>query len=350
MKIAFLLPRLDDKSSITLFQDLIPQLEFIDTSLKIDIYYFDKNISLDFNNTTRIEFFNFFPVNNYDIVHSSGFRPNFYIFLHKKSFNLKTKFITTIHSFIYDDFKNQFNILIAIIFSKIWYYVLKYQDIVVVLTETSKLFYSHKISSEIEVINNGRRLISSNFISGSDRELMSKIKQKFKFVMGTHAVVSKIKGLDIVIRSLKYLNEFCFVVIGEGPEIMNLKSLAKKLNVYHQVFFLGFKKNIGSFFQFYDVYVMPSRSEGLPIALIEAVSFKTPCLTSDISTFKELFTNNEVAFFKLDDVNDFCNQVIKFKNKSYGESLIDNAYLKFVSKYSDEVMARNYYNLYRKLL
>lgn len=351
MKIAYLFPRLDNKSSITLFQDLIPQLKLLNSNIEIDIYYFDKEIGLNFTEKTyRLKFFDSFSINDYDIIHSSGLRPNIYVFFNKKRFNSKTKFVTTIHSFIYEDFKNQFNFFFAFFYSKIWYSVLKSQNVVVVLTNIAKEYYTSKVKSSIVVINNGRKIIQNDSILDSDVELMESIKNKFPYVIGTHAVVSKIKGLDTIIKALQYLTDFCFVIIGDGPEVENLKMLAKELNVQESVFFLGFKKNISSFFKYYNVYAMPSRSEGLPIALIEAVSFKTSCITSDIPTFKELFTEEEVVMFKLDNVEDFCKQILKFKQADFTESRVEKAYLKYIDKYSDEVMAMNYYTLYLNLL
>ena len=66
MKIAYLFPRLDNKSSITLFQDLIPQLKKIDKNIEIDIYYFDDEVSLNFTEkTNQLGFWNFLPVNDF---------------------------------------------------------------------------------------------------------------------------------------------------------------------------------------------------------------------------------------------------------------------------------------------
>lgn len=350
MKIAYLFPRLDNKSSITLFQDLILQLKLLDKNIEIDIYYFDEKVTLNFTEkTTRIGFLDFLSVNDYDLIHSTGLRPNLYLHFHRKKINNKTKLITTIHSFIYNDFQNQFNSFFAFFYSKIWYSALKSQNSVVVLTETAKKYYSSKIKTRLDVVNNGRKKIHTDTISDSDSKFMIEIRDNFSFVMGTHAVVSKIKGLDTIIQALPNLKGFSFVIIGDGPEVENLKLLANKLKVDDRVFFLGFKTNIGSFFKFYDIYVMPSRSEGLPIALIEAVSCKVPCLTSDIPTFKELFTNDEVPSFELDNSEDFCKEILKFKEIDFRESHIEKAYNKYIQKYSDEIMAKNYYNLYTEL-
>lgn len=158
MKIAYLFPRLDNKSSITLFQDLILQLKLLDKNIEIDIYYFDEKVTLNFTEkTTRIGFLDFLSVNDYDLIHSTGLRPNLYLHFHRKKINNKTKLITTIHSFIYNDFQNQFNSFFAFFYSKIWYSALKSQNSVVVLTETAKKYYSSKIKTRLDVVNNGRK-------------------------------------------------------------------------------------------------------------------------------------------------------------------------------------------------
>jgi glycosyltransferase involved in cell wall biosynthesis len=351
MKIAYILPRLENKSSITIFQDLIPIIKSSYENIEIDIYFFDECVDLIFTEKTRkISFFDSLPINDYDIIHSSGIRPNLYIYLNKRKFNKNTKLITTIHSFIFNDFKNQFNYIFALIFTKLWLFVLNSQDVVVVLTEIAKEYYSQKLKTRIEVVNNGRKKLPFDPINESDEQLMLKIRGEYSMVLGTHAVVSKIKGLDTVIKGLQKLKEFCFIIIGDGPDVNRLKMLAKQLNVQDQVFFLGHRKNIGSFFKFYNVYVMPSKSEGLPVALVEAVSFKTPCLTSDIPTFKELFSNKEVPCFILDDVNDFCKEIIKFKDINYCENLVEKAYVKYTERYTDNIMAINYFKLYKNIL
>ncbi|WP_293302857.1 glycosyltransferase family 4 protein [Pedobacter sp. UBA4863] len=351
MKIAYLLPRLDNKSSITLFKDLIPKLKQLNSNIEIDIYFFDNEVSLHFpHKTHKIDFFSgSIALNNYDIVHSSGIRPNVYVWLNKWRFGSNSRFVTTIHSFIYEDFKNQFSSFLAFLYTKMWLSLLNSQHAVVVLTEVAKTYYLDKIKSRIEVVNNGKGPLQNDLMSEEDVKLMEAFVSKFSYVIGTHAVVSKIKGLDTVVKGLVTLKDYCFVIVGDGPEVESLKRLAQELNVQNRILFIGFRKNIGSFFRFYDMYVMPSRSEGLPLALIEAVSSRTFCLTSDIPTFIELFEDDEVPKFKLDDVDDFCKQILKYKDKFLIQERIEKAYIKYTNRYTDEVMARNYYNLYLEL-
>ena len=66
------------------------------------------------------------------------------------------------------------------------------------------------------------------------------------------------KGLDQIIRTLQYLQEYVFIIIGEGPNIKELKSLSQKNYVYQiGLYFFSYQKNPCNYLPYFDVYVMP---------------------------------------------------------------------------------------------
>jgi len=347
MRIAFIITALANQGSISVFKELISQLT--KQVIELDLFYFDEKIENNFDcEKYRISFSTSLKDNNYDIVHSTGIRPDLYVWLNKKKFPKKTKFITTIHSFIRKDFTNEYNWLISAIASNLWYRIISAHDRVAVLTNDAKLYYSKLLSLPIYVVNNGRTCISNNDIATEDEVLLRGIASKFK-ILGTHAKISKIKGLNLVIDSLVKLTDYAFVVIGQGKDLDELKANALRLGVEERCFFLGFRTNITPFFRFYDIYVMPSLSEGLPMALIEAVANKVVCLCSDISTFKEIFSEYEVMKFELGNVDDFIKKVFKLEDIKLKEQMIALAHEKYLSSYTAEVMASNYLKLYMEM-
>lgn len=344
MRIAFIITALVNQGSISVFKELINQLNL--QGIALDLFYFDEKIENDFDcEKYKIFFSTSLKDNNYDIVHSTGIRPDLYVWLNKRKFPKKTKFITTIHSFIRKDFNNEYNWLVSLVASTLWYRLMSAHDRVVVLTNNAKFYYSKLLSSPIYVVNNGRTYISNNEIEPEDAVLLRDIASKFK-ILGTHAKISKIKGLNLVIDALVYLTDYAFVVIGQGKDLDELKVQALKLGLKDRCFFLGFRTNINPFFRFYDTYVMPSLSEGLPMALIEAVANKVVCLCSDIPTFKEIFSEEEVMKFELGDVHDFIEKVILLEDKQLKEQMIASAHEKYLSSYTAEVMANNYLKQY----
>ncbi len=89
---------------------------------------------------------------------------------------------------------------------------------------------------------------------------------------------------------------------------------------------------------------MPSRSEGFGLALIEAVQQKVPVICSDIEVFKELFNNDEVTFFRLDNKNSMIDALKEVSESGSKKAAL--AYSGFKNKYADILMAERYNELY----
>src|SRR5699024_2910978 len=105
---------------------------------------------------------------------------------------------------------------------------------------------------------------------------------------------SKYKGIDTAIKSIKTLNDQGFncklVVLGEGNNEW-LKDLSKKLRIKEKVIFPGSLPGGERVFRWLDtmdLYIQPSLTEGLPRALIEAMSRGLPCVASSVGGIPEL--------------------------------------------------------------
>ena len=115
MRIAIIITALAKQGSIYVFKELIHQL-VKNKNCEVDLFYFDENIEIEVDcSITKISLFGELPDYNYDIVHSSGLRPDTYIFLNKNKFLSKTRFITTIHSYIRKDLQNEYNWVVSIL-------------------------------------------------------------------------------------------------------------------------------------------------------------------------------------------------------------------------------------------
>jgi len=91
------------------------------------------------------------------------------------------------------------------------------------------------------------------------------------------------KGLDLLFNVLKDIkNEFILNIIGDGEEEENLKELAKKLNIYDQINFLGFRQR-GDIIEYYkksDVFVFPTRRDCFGLVITEAMCAGLPVIVS----------------------------------------------------------------------
>ena len=110
------------------------------------------------------------------------------------------------------------------------------------------------------------------------------------------------KGSDTLLRALAS----CLVrgvkveasFVGEGRYRKNMQSLAHNLSVERNVSFLGqlgFGQPVCDFLDSIDLFVMPSRAEGLPRALVEAMARACPCIGSDVGGIPELLAAEDLV-------------------------------------------------------
>jgi glycosyltransferase involved in cell wall biosynthesis len=89
-----------------------------------------------------------------------------------------------------------------------------------------------------------------------------------------------------------------FLVIGDGPQMPFLKTLAMDLNLESQVHFLGFQRQLGDIFAAVDINCLSSypQQETLSVAAIEAMSAGLPIVCTDVGFMKEIVIPNETGF------------------------------------------------------
>lgn len=122
------------------------------------------------------------------------------------------------------------------------------------------------------------------------------------------------KAQDVILHMLTLLNERGFrcsvTLIGDGEYRTYLEDMAKNLGVDQQVEFLGKISDRALIRKHYDdadLFILPSRQEGLPRVLIEAMSRALPSVATDVGGVSELLEDN--CIIKVDDVENLANKV-----------------------------------------
>ncbi|AQQ09293.1 GDP-mannose-dependent alpha-(1-6)-phosphatidylinositol monomannoside mannosyltransferase [Sedimentisphaera cyanobacteriorum] len=115
-------------------------------------------------------------------------------------------------------------------------------------------------------------------------------------VIGTMRRLHHEKGCDVLLKACGILKqrgiEFSLVVGGEGEQRQSLEDLCSELGIEDSVSLPGWVKNKEKFFSEIDIFCMPSRKEGLPVALLEAMSFGKPCITTNLPGPSEAINKN----------------------------------------------------------
>ncbi len=134
----------------------------------------------------------------------------------------------------------------------------------------------------IEVIVNGVDIQSYEGASG-DRLREELGLPEDAWIIGTAGRLHKQKGVDLLIQTMQKVRESCpaavLLIAGEGPERETLQQQARALPE-RAVRFLGEWKRMDEFFSLLHVFVLASRWEGMPNALLEAMAAKVPVVAS----------------------------------------------------------------------
>lgn len=87
-----------------------------------------------------------------------------------------------------------------------------------------------------------------------------------------------------------------YVICGKGEQEHHLRKAAQHLHVADRVLLLGFRSDIPMILNACDCFIFPSRREGLPCALMEAMASGLPCIASKIRGNTDLLRNDECLF------------------------------------------------------
>lgn len=111
--------------------------------------------------------------------------------------------------------------------------------------------------------------------------------------------LAPVKGHTVLLEALARLapseGRLQLVIVGEGPQRAELESLARSLGLSDRVTFTGFRRDVDRILAASDIFCMPSLSEGLPFALLEAASARLPIVASEVGGMAELLAGTGAA-------------------------------------------------------
>ncbi len=181
----------------------------------------------------------------------------------------------------------------------------------------NELVQYHKINEQkIEVFIN---ILDTDFIDEKIKNIENPF-DSFKINVVAAGRLSYEKGFDILIKSFKTIveenNDFFLNIIGnDNGEKEKLKTLVTRLSLENHVKFWDFQKNPYKFFFFSDLFVLPSRREGLPNAVLENLYLKKPVIVTKCTPFmNQLIEDGENGFLvEVEDQEALSKAIINYK-------------------------------------
>lgn len=158
------------------------------------------------------------------------------------------------------------------------------------------------------------------------RGLLRDCGETVKYLFCTVARLAKEKNLEFLFRVLaerkreKGKSDFCFALIGEGPEEKHLRKLAVRLNLEKEIYFVGRVPNaeIKNYCHASDLFLFSSLSETQGIVLLEAMAAGTPVLAVRATGVSDIVADSVNGFMTDVSETEFGNTLDKVLRNSRG--------------------------------
>ncbi len=105
--------------------------------------------------------------------------------------------------------------------------------------------------------------------------------------VGSIGRLDAMKAHEILLKAIAKVENVNAVILGEGAERSNLEQLAIDLGIQDRVQLLGWVEDPRSYLSQFDVVAMPSRSEGFPLAMVEAMLAARPVIATRVGSMPE---------------------------------------------------------------
>lgn len=191
----------------------------------------------------------------------------------------------------------------------------------------------------VELIPNGIDIetFSRNLLDRfSARRLLG--LQNQSMIIGTIANAYPPKNLLWYLDACKAAHEknenLRFVIIGDGPQMEALKRKHKHLGLGEYVKLAGRMMDAPRFYKAFDLFVLPSSKEGMPITLLEAMAAGIPCIATDVGANRWM-TGGTATIIPANDLNAVVNAINDLTaDQSLRESLSQAAYANTKNRFS----------------
>ncbi len=224
-------------------------------------------------------------------------------------------------------------------------------DVIIAVSEAVKDYAIKKEGADprkVQVILNGVKI---NKFLNTKRDY-----NKNELIIGSVGRLEKQKGYDLLLEAIFKAKDQAIKceIVGEGKERDYLEKRIHELRLFDQVKFIGQREDTPDFLNNIDIFVLPSRWEGLGIVILEAGLSGLPVIASNIDGIKEIIDDNQngLLFEKAntDDLSDKLKTLLTDgeKRKELGESLQDKIKNNFDIKKIAEKYQKLYLEYYKK--
>lgn len=279
-----------------------------------------------------------------ELVHAHGYKADFYALLARRGTGVPVA--ATCHNWLG-------RTLATRAYGALDRYLLRFFDgIAAVSSSVADQLFEAGVRREIRLIPNGVAPVPSE----NPSDLPNEFRQADRIVVGSVGRLSAEKGTAFLIEAAakicSELPNVQFVQVGDGPLRSQLEARVRELGIEQQFVFTGERRDMPRVYRSFDVFVLASLNEGMPMALLEAMAAGLPVVATRVGAVPELLGSPEVGcLVEPGDFNALADGMREFLvNKSRREELGARARKRVEEQFSAGAMARKYEDLYKQLL
>lgn len=208
--------------------------------------------------------------------------------------------------------------------------------------------------AKIKVIYNGITGEKNDEVDPEVEAELIKYKNKGYKILGCIGTLCARKNQQLLLDAIKALREekeynlFC-ALIGEGDLLPKMQKQIEQENLQQNVRLYGYKPMASNYIKYFDVFVLPSISEGFGLTIVEAFKARTLVIASDIKVFQELITDEQEGFlFKNNNLDSLVGTIKKVLGLSHQkmEEVIERGFIRYKKEFTLNKMIEEYRELY----
>lgn len=192
-----------------------------------------------------------------------------------------------------------------------------------------------RIYNGVEDHYNEQANLSEQFV-----DKLTAIKGKYPKVIMCIARISRQKRFDLFLDVAKLMPQHAFVWIGNKESLEGLPG---------NVFCLGGIHAAYTYFRYADIFILPSNYEGLPISLLEALSFGLPAVASAVGGITEVL-DGQNGFAIDNEASVFAEKIeYIFSDNDRYKSMSQRARQTYIANFTIEKMIAGYQSIYNEI-
>ena len=170
-------------------------------------------------------------------------------------------------------------------------------------------------------------------------------------LMGAIGRLEVQKGMDVLIRALAEVEDARLLVVGDGSERERLEELARAVGVSERVEWKGWSDTPRSYLGMLDVFALPSRNEGFPLALLEALLAGTAVVATDVGSVAEAIRDGETGLLVPPEDHVALAEALRrlVEDQALGLRMGEQGRQVVLDRFTAEHMAKAFESLYNEL-